>query len=270
MLDLSFYKYQGTGNDFILVNQMLAANFPKLSTTNIQNLCHRHLGIGADGIILLRRNLSYDFEMLFFNPDGSQSFCGNGSRCAVHWAHQRGFIDKKATFLAIDGPHNAWIEDDWVYVYIKDVSTIEPHQGGYFVHTGSPHYVCLTDQLEGIAIDSLGKAINQHEQFQKSGTNVNFVELKPNNQIAVRTYERGVFAETLSCGSGVVAAALVAAQEAGYMSPISIQTRGGELEVGFNKQTTGYSSIYLAGPAVKVFEGHCSLNFFPYTGKHNV
>jgi diaminopimelate epimerase len=256
MSTISFYKYQATGNDFILLDH---TNDTKLSLGDpnlIQALCDRHFGIGSDGIIVIQKHPSYDFEMLFFNPDGSKSFCGNGSRCAVHWAYQQGLIGSEASFLSTDSYHKAFMQGEWIYVYLVDVPLIKTYQDGYIVDTGSPHYVYLTDQLETLAIDNLGKAINQDKLFQKSGTNVNFVQLEPNKQIRTRTYERGVFAETLSCGTGVVASALVAAQVGNYTSPIRIQTRGGMLEVGFQKQGDGYTDIYLAGPAARVFEGN--------------
>ena len=255
MSTIFFYKYEATGNDFILLDHTKDAKISLTEPNLIQALCDRHFGIGSDGIIIIQKHPSYNFEMLFFNPDGSKSFCGNGSRCAVHWAYQQGLIGSEASFLSTDSAHKAFIQGEWIYVSLVDVPLIKPYQDGYIVDTGSPHYVCLTDQLETLAIDNLGKAINQDKVFQKSGTNVNFVQLETNNQIRTRTYERGVFAETLSCGTGVVASALVAAQVGNYTSLIRIQTRGGMLEVGFEKEGEGYTDIYLAGPAVKVFEG---------------
>jgi diaminopimelate epimerase len=260
---ITFYKYQGTGNDFILIDQI---NHPAidrpLNANLISKLCDRKFGIGADGLILLQKHPQYDFEMVYYNPDGSQSLCGNGSRCAVHLANQLGIINIHANFLAIDGPHQAYMQDGLIYLAMHDVSTIQTIENDYFLDNGSPHYVRFIDNLEEIDVLNMGKMINQminyQVSFQNTATNVNFVKLEKNNQISMRTYERGVNNETLSCGTGAVAAALVASAK-GYVSPIHIRTRGGDLQVSFVKQNALFKNIYLIGPAMQVFQGKISV-----------
>jgi diaminopimelate epimerase len=253
---IPFYKYHGTGNDFILVDNITNHNavFPH-NPELIKSLCHRKFGIGADGFIFLEKHTPYDFEMVYYNSDASQSLCGNGSRCAIHLASYLGIINDTANFLAIDGPHQARIQDNLIYLQLHDVSTIQMvEEDNYFLNTGSPHYVRLVKNLEETDVIDLGKAINASQSFQNTGTNVNFVQLEANNQILVRTYERGVNDETLSCGTGVVAAALVASQRE-YTSPLCIITKGGKLQVSFCKDDTGFSNICLIGPAAQVFQG---------------
>jgi diaminopimelate epimerase len=254
-MDITFYKYQATGNDFIIIDHLTRPETVPYDPALIQALCHRRFGIGADGIIFLRRKEAYAFEMLFFNPDATQSFCGNGSRCAIHWAYQRGLVGKAATFLAIDGAHTAAVSNEEVRISLHSVGDITQYHQDYFLETGSPHYVRLVDTLVGLAVDELGKAINSYEIFQERGTNVNFVKLEANNRIAIRTYERGVYAETWSCGTGAVASALVAAQQ-GYRSPVEVITPGGKLTVEFVEEAASFSQIYLSGPAMQVFQGY--------------
>lgn len=252
---IPFYKYQGTGNDFILIDKVNNPSINLPADVNlIKNLCHRKFGIGADGLIFIQNHFQYDFEMIYYNPDGSQSLCGNGSRCAVHLADQLGLINKKAHFLAIDGPHQAYIQDELIYLKVHDVLEIQNIGSDYFLNTGSPHYVRLVDDIEEINTIEIGERINNTHSFQNSRTNVNFVKLVENNHISMRTYERGVNNETLSCGTGAVAAALVASEE-GYVSPVHITTRGGELKVSFYKQKNVFTNIYLIGPATQVFKG---------------
>jgi diaminopimelate epimerase len=252
---IPFYKYHGSGNDFILVDNISSPHIicPHNSQL-IKSWCHRRFGIGADGFIFLEKQSSYDFEMVYYNPDASQSLCGNGSRCAVHLANYLGIISGEANFLAIDGPHQAHIQDNLIYLRLHDVATIQTVGNDYFLNTGSPHYVRFVKSLSETDVIILGKAINASQSFQNTGTNVNFVELGENNQILVRTYERGVNDETLSCGTGVVAAALVASQK-GYMSPINIITSGGDLQVSFCKNNGVFDNILLIGPATQVFQG---------------
>lgn len=254
-MTIPFYKYHGTGNDFILVDNI---SNPQVTCPQdsqlIKNLCHRKFGIGADGFIFLEKRSSYDFEIVYYNPDASQSLCGNGSRCAMHLANYLGIINNEANFLAIDGAHQARIQGNLVNLQLHDVTIIQMMGNDYFLNTGSPHYVRLVENLSATDVITLGKSINASQPFQNTGTNVNFVELGENNQISVRTYERGVNDETLSCGTGVVAAALVASQQ-GYMSPISIITNGGELQVSFCRNNEVFSNICLIGLVTQVFQG---------------
>eukprot|EP01132_Coremiostelium_polycephalum_P000052 gene52-75_t len=226
----------------------------------IQRLCHRKLGIGADGFIFLESKPLYDFEVVYYNNDASKSFCGNGSRCAVHLSKYLGIIDHTARFLAIDGPHQGHIEGGTVSISLFDVDGIQKIGTDYFVHTGSPHYVRLVNNLPELDVVNLGKAINQRQEFQNKGTNVNFVHLEAPNEISIRTYERGVYEETLSCGSGAVAAAIVACMQGGYHGPLTVITRGGKLQVHFSNQAGySFSNICLVGPAMQVFQGSIAI-----------
>jgi diaminopimelate epimerase len=253
MLKLHFYKYQGTGNDFIFVDNRKKVFLPDKGL--IARLCDRRFGIGADGVVLIQGHEKYDFEMIYFNPDSSQSFCGNASRCAVHFANILGIIEDNAHFLAIDGPHYAHIEGGLVHLKMSDVDNLEDLNGRFFINTGSPHYISFVDNIDEVDVINEGRKIRYSEPYREKGVNVNFVQRLEGNQIFVRTYERGVEDETLSCGTGVTAAALAACDH-GYYSPVKIKTRGGELQIAFSKASNhSYNQIYLIGPAIKVFEG---------------
>lgn len=260
-MHLSFVKYQGTGNDFILIDNRL--NQYALSCEQVSFLCNRHLGIGADGLMLLESAAGMDFKMVYYNADGNQStMCGNGGRCITAFAKQLNIIQNKAHFLAVDGLHESVIDNDnFVALKMKDVKSIEHNQDHFFLDTGSPHYVELVAHLAELDVHKKGSDIRYNERFKENGTNVNFIE-KQDNAIFVRTYERGVEAETLSCGTGVTAAALVAATLgiSTHKNKCLIQTKGGSLEVHFEKvlENTFYN-IWLKGPATKVFEGSIEL-----------
>ncbi len=258
-MHLPFYKYQGTGNDFIIVDNRQDI-LHAYATSLVRKLCDRRLGIGADGFIMIKNHPEYDFEMTYHNADGSQSLCGNGSRCAVHLAKQLSIIDQEAYLLTIDGPHRAYIKEDLIHLQLHDVSEIQTLQDGYLLNTGSPHYVTQIDDWRDLDVYKVGKQIRNTPPFQKQGINVNFVSLEKDNKLSVRTYERGVEDETLSCGTGVVAAALMAATK-GYISPITIHTRGGILQVSFTKTDNHYfQNIHLIGPAKMVFKGGIDVN----------
>lgn len=223
----------------------------------IKNLCDRKFGIGADGLILIEDHPEHDFEMIYYNPDGTQSLCGNGSRCAVKFARSLGLIGSKTTFLTIQGPLFAIVRGDRVHLRMPDVKGISTTlHDDLFLHTGSPHYVRFVGNVHEINVNQEGIVVRYHPEFGPEGTNVNFVqrEAKPDH-IFVRTYERGVESETLSCGTGVTASALAAGL--GMKSGIiHIQTLGGSLEVQFEQVHKGvFRNIYLIGPAEKVFEG---------------
>jgi len=252
-----FHKYQGTGNDFILIDDR-AETF-SLSQQEIVQLCHRRFGIGADGLILLRNAVGYDFKMVYFNADGGEgSMCGNGGRCTVRFAHDLGIFVEKTTFLAVDGPHEATATPDRIHLKMSPVDKLEKHETYDFIDTGSPHYVAYVDEVDKTEVVSIGRAVRNNETYGPlGGTNVNFVEVKSPNHLKVRTYERGVEDETYSCGTGVTACALSSHVHFGWESPVRIDTVGGELQVAFRETSPAqFDDIYLIGPAVKVFDGN--------------
>ena len=274
-MKIHFHKYQATGNDFILIDNR-SGQFA-FTVEQIKQLCHRKFGIGADGLILIEKDPSLDFNVVYYNSDGSQSLCGNGSRAAVKMAASLGLATARTRFKAYDGVHEAdLLENDIVRLKMNDVHTVRVVNEDIFIHTGSPHYIRFITAIEDYPVYSEGQKIRYSDSYQPGGTNVNFVELLAENAIFVRTYERGVENETLSCGTGVTAAAL-AAHLKGYQSPVKIGTLGGELLVEFknpenNKknghslthadaiQPTGlFTDIYLTGPAKLVFEGDLEL-----------
>lgn len=260
-MQLTFYKYQGTGNDFIMVDNRLEL-FPKEDSQLIEKLCDRRFGIGADGLILLENHVNYDFKMVYYNSDGNESsMCGNGGRCLVAFAQQLGIIQHAAAFEAVDGYHYATItSEQWVSLQMKDVHSVAVHDGYTFLNTGSPHHVQLVSDLKNFPVKAEGAKIRYSDLYGASGSNVNFVEPLHENHFAVRTYERGVEDETLSCGTGVTAVA-IAMHEAGMTTSnvIDLQVEGGNLQVQFKKQEGNYTAVFLVGPATFVFQGTIDL-----------
>ena len=266
---MNFHKYQGTGNDFIMVDQRFRHHIKRGGTERIRQLCDRRFGIGADGLILLQKHPKCDFEMVYFNADGRESsMCGNGGRCIVAFAKQLGLIEGKCRFLAIDGEHEATvrIEDDrpWVELNMNDVKRIETADDSDFVlDTGSPHFVRFFEKIGDCNIVEFGKSVRYDARFSEKGINVNAV-VETGNGISVLTYERGVEDETLSCGTGVTAAALAHhfsknKAKKGHFET-QIQAKGGRLAVRFESGGNGqYTDIWLCGPAEKVFEGKIEL-----------
>lgn len=256
-----FHKYHGTGNDFIIIDNR--AHKVKLSTKQIAHLCHRRFGIGADGLMLLQNKKGFDFEMVYYNSDGKESsFCGNGSRCIVAFTKELGVIKKsETTFIATDGVHTAKIKGETISMKMRDVKNIEAEEGVYLLNTGSPHYVRFTEGVKTAEIISEAKRIRYSERFAKEGVNVNFAE-KNGKGIFVRTYERGVEDETLSCGTGVTASAIASAVKgiATAKDSCKIVTPGGELLVKFHKENNNsFSDIWLEGPATFVFKGEVKI-----------
>jgi diaminopimelate epimerase len=260
MMIVNCYKYQGTGNDFILIDNR--DNSIALSTEQIKWLCDRRFGIGADGLMLLELHPNIDFKMVYFNSDGNESsMCGNGGRCITAFAKKIGVVNHEAKFLAIDGMHEAKIIDDEVSLKMNDVRNVEIGNDFFYLNTGSPHYVKFVSDVENIDVFTEGKKIRYDARFEAEGTNVNFIE-KKENHLFVRTYERGVENETLSCGTGVTASALVAAisGQSSTKNNCSIETLGGQLNVKFEKvlEHTFYN-IWLEGPATFVFKTEIEL-----------
>lgn len=256
---IPFYKYQGTGNDFIIIDNRQHI-FPKNNTTLVEQWCNRKFGIGADGLILLEHATTADFTMVYYNADGNEStMCGNGGRCLVHFAHSLGIFSSETTFIAVDGLHKALIDKNTVSLLMSTVSEILVEEQFTFLNTGSPHHVEMVDPLENFDVFVQGKKI-RNERYGAEGANVNFVSKISEDTFKVRTYERGVEDETLSCGTGVTAVAL-AMFERGLTShkQIHLETEGGALKVSFEKDAHGYDAIYLIGPATLVFKGEIEL-----------
>ena len=258
-MTIHFYKYQATGNDFILIDNR--NGIIKFTIDQIKQVCDRRFGIGADGIILIEKDPDAMFNLVYYNSDGSQSLCGNGSRAAIQFAAHLGILNSKARFNAHDGMHDAeLLPSGIVRLSMNPVNEIKKTEGDFFLNTGSPHYIRFVKNIHDYPVVGEGKKIRYSEKFApQNGTNVNFVELLSDNTIYVRTYERGVENETLSCGTGVTAAALAASAQ-GYKSPVSVKTTGGELSVEFKSgQADVFTDIYLIGPAKMVFEGDLEL-----------
>ncbi len=257
-MKVHFYKYQGTGNDFVMIDNR-SLFFPKENQQLITSLCDRRFGIGADGLILLENASNYDFRMIYYNSDGRQgTMCGNGGRCVVAFAKQLGIITEKALFIAVDGEHNALIDPkNEVQLQMKDVNTIDVHEGYTFLNTGSPHHIIFVDDVEAIDVKTEGAAIRYGVLYRdKGGSNVNFVERVSPTVLKVRTYERGVEDETYSCGTGVTAAAIAAFHtKITTSSPVELHTKGGNLKVLFDIEDNRYKNVYLCGKASFVFEG---------------
>lgn len=256
-MNLTFYKYQGTGNDFVVLDNR-SGNI-SLTQEQVAFLCDRRKGVGADGLMLLQLKEGYDFDMVYYNADGRpSSMCGNGGRCLVAFAQFLGVVQEEAYFIAADGPHLAYLKDGLVHLQMKDVDSIDELEGACFLNTGSPHYVKQVTALQELDVFAEGRAVRYSDRFKAEGTNVNFVEHLPQNNLFVRTYERGVEDETFSCGTGVTACAL-AASRAGYQSPVAIKVLGGQLQVSFEKNGSGFKNIFLIGPAERVFKGEITL-----------
>jgi len=260
-MQFTFYKYQGTGNDFIMLDNRLLT-FPKKDIQLIEQLCDRRFGIGADGLILLESHTNYDFKMVYFNSDGNESsMCGNGGRCLVAFAKQLGIIEASAEFEAVDGYHYAEIStDELVSLQMKEVDNIKVHQNYSFLNTGSPHHVQIVSDLKTLDVKLEGSKIRYSELYGADGSNVNFVHQIDSKTFSVRTYERGVEDETLSCGTGATAVA-IAMHHVGKTksNSIDLQVEGGNLSVQFKENNGVYSDIFLVGPATFVFEGTIDL-----------
>lgn len=261
-MQLHFYKYQGTGNDFVILDNR-KSEFSNLTTKEINFLCDRRFGIGADGLMLLNNRQGYDFEMKYFNADGHESsMCGNGGRCLVKFAYHMGIHKSTYIFSAIDGDHEAEIDlDGTVSLKMRDVYEIKSYNGDYILNTGSPHYIKMVSNLNNLDVYNMGKNIRNNSTFKKEGINVNFVEHVGDDEIAVRTYERGVEDETLSCGTGVTAAALACYHNETGFNDVMVQTKGGKLNVEYDRlNDNSYKNIWLSGPAEKVFEGELEMD----------
>ena len=256
-MEITFYKYEGTGNDFVMIDNR-EGTFLKENRKRVAHLCDRRFGIGGDGLILLENDEATDFKMVYFNSDGNQSsMCGNGGRCIVAFAAQLGIIKRETTFSAVDGLHYATISDDGIVaLQMKDVDTIAVHSDSIFLDTGSPHHVQLVSDLDTVAVKEQGATIRYSDRYGAAGSNVNFVKQKEANTFSIRTYERGVEDETLSCGTGATAVA-IAMKVIGktHANKIQVEVMGGKLEVVFTPLEGRFVDVFLKGPATFVFKG---------------
>ncbi len=257
---LHFYKYHGTGNDFILFDNREGKIH--LTTAQIKHLCDRRFGIGADGLMLLESLKDYDFKMVYYNSDGNEStMCGNGGRCLVAFAKKLNIITTETEFEAIDGLHHATFTENGIRLKMNDVDGIEKIGNDFFLETGSPHYVKYVNNLHTIDVFLEGRAIRYNNRFSEKGTNVNFIE-KIGDSLHIRTYERGVENETLSCGTGTVAAAIISSLgTSDEYKDVRFQTKGGPLKVSFIKSNEfQFKQVWLEGPAQLVFEGKIDIS----------
>ncbi|MCC6286986.1 MAG: diaminopimelate epimerase [Chitinophagaceae bacterium] len=260
-MDINFYKYQGTGNDFVILDNR-THQYDTLTNEQVKFLCDRKFGIGSDGLMMLNMHEDYDFEMVYYNADGHEgSMCGNGGRCLVKFASDAGIKKNHYNFIATDGLHEAEIDfNGEVRLKMKDVASIEEGTDYFILNTGSPHYVKLVNDLQATPVKEEGRKIRNSKPFDKDGINVNFVEAIDEHTIFVRTYERGVEDETLSCGTGVTAAALISAHNENGFNEIDVKTTGGNLCVEFETiDNTSFSNIWLRGAADFVFKGQIKL-----------
>jgi diaminopimelate epimerase len=256
-MQLDFYKYQGTGNDFVMIDNR-SNPFPKENTQLVAHLCDRRFGIGADGLILLDNDTDTDFRMVYYNSDGNlSSMCGNGGRCLVAFAKKLNVIQNETTFIATDGLHYATVGNDGIVsLQMIDVEAINNTSEYSFLNTGSPHHVQLVDDLEHFNVKDNGAAIRYGELYGKEGSNINFVKKIDEATFSLRTYERGVEDETLACGTGATAVA-IAMNATGQtdLNVINLNVEGGKLAVSFEKIEGKYTNVFLKGPAEFVFKG---------------
>ncbi len=256
-MTIDFFKYQGAGNDFVMLDNR-SGEYDNLSTENIEKLCDRRFGIGADGLIILENTDAYDFKMVYYNADGRESsMCGNGGRCIVAFAKRLKIVATEASFVAIDGPHEAFISADGkILLQMSNVNVINLTDNYSFLNTGSPHHVQTVESIKDINVKSLGSKIRYSDLYGDEGSNINFVEQKSSDTFAIRTYERGVEDETLACGTGATAVALAMHNSGKTQSTnLTIEVEGGTLTVSFERNGDKYQNIFLGGPAEFVFSG---------------
>ena len=260
-MQIIFHKYQGTGNDFVILDNR-DGRYDRLSKEQVKFLCDRRFGIGADGLMLFNQDNGFDFEMKYYNSDGGESsMCGNGGRCLVKFAWDMGDKKQKYRFKAIDGEHEAEIDSEGIVsLRMSDVNEIKEYHGDFLLDTGSPHYVKMVNDVMHLDVYKKGQEIRRSNEFNRDGINVNFVEQAADDEIIVRTYERGVEDETLSCGTGVTASAIVCYHNEIGFNDVTVRTRGGKLSIQFDRlDNDKYKNIWLRGPAEKVFQGQIEI-----------
>ena len=259
-MKINFSKYNGAGNDFIIIdnrNENISYN-----SSLIKDICDRNFGIGGDGLILIKNSTSSDFEIDHYTPDGNLgSLCGNGSRCAILFAFKNDIINKKTEFSAFDGVHKAEIiDDELIKMEMKINSEIIENEHGIWLDTGSPHLVIEKENTDKLDVNLEGSSIRNNDYFQKEGVNVNFVQKLSNETFKIRTYERGVEHETLACGTGSTASAICMSYLGKTNSNIIImKCQGGDLKVQFNSKDDNFTNISITGPAKLVFEGQIDI-----------
>ncbi|WP_461532017.1 diaminopimelate epimerase [Sinomicrobium sp.] len=254
-MGFTFYKYQGTGNDFVMIDNR-DGKFPKEDTDFVGKLCDRRFGIGADGLILLEEERGYDFRMVYYNADGNEStMCGNGGRCIVAFAGLLGIVKDQTRFIAVDGEHKASLGDERVKLQMIDVDSVNVFDNYVFLNTGSPHHVQEVDDIDQFDVKLEGAKL-RYGKYGETGSNINFVSKVDEDVFQVRTYERGVEDETFSCGTGVTAVA-IAMHRTGKTkgNTVSLHTPGGVLKVSFEEKGGHYRNVFLEGPAKRVFSG---------------
>lgn len=259
MGQIHFEKYQGTGNDFVIIDNW--SGDLDAYALPVSDICDRRFGVGADGLIVIQQHDEVDFEMIYFNADGSQSFCGNGSRCAVRFVQSKERISDETSFFSTDGMHRAKVQDDLIALEMHDVDDWEIGLDHYITDTGSPHYMVYVDQLDGFPVVEQARRVRFNERFSGSGINVNFLE-SHGDDLNIRTYERGVEDETLSCGTGVTASAIMHHIKSGAYSgdgEVAVHSRGGNLKVRFHFDGKKFTNIELIGPAEKTFTGNIDI-----------
>ncbi len=260
-MQIEFYKYQGTGNDFVILENR-DNKYDGLLTEQVKKICHRRFGVGADGLMLLSKKEGYDFEMIYYNADGNESsMCGNGGRCLVKFAYHKGMHKSTYRFIAIDGEHEAEIDRNGIVrLKMLDVAQVAYHTGHVILNTGSPHFIKFANNVQDIDVVQTGSEIRHSKEFMQEGINVNFVESIDEDSIFVRTYERGVEDETMSCGTGVTAAALMSAHNENGFNRVEVRTPGGHLSVEFEKiDENNFKNIWLCGPAEMVYKGEIKI-----------
>ena len=275
MTSIPFYKMSGAGNDFILIDNRKAVVPEANLTSFVSNVCRRKLSAGADGLILLEDADSVDFKWRFFNSDGSiAEMCGNGARCAARFAFLNGIAGKQMRFETVAGVIHARILDDCVKVKMTEPHDLclgieldvlgETVRCGS-VNTGVPHAVITVDDIETADVVAIGRAIRNHERFAPAGTNVNFVARESDGTWTARTYERGVENETLACGTGMAAVALILAAQSAADSPVSLKTRSGSLlKIHFTRAGDGFTDVFMEGDARIIYEGRLNSEAWRY------
>lgn len=255
-MKLFFSKYQGAGNDFILLDNR-KGEYDALSIEQIKQLCNRRFGIGADGLIKINSHPTFHFEVDYYNADGSKSFCGNGGRCAVSFCNKLGMDVNTSSFLGFDGEHKATFENDIIQLQMNPVCDIQLINADFEIYTGSPHYIHFSNDIADLDMYSFGKSIRYNDHYKKEGINVNMVQELAENYLFVRTYERGVENETLACGTGVTACAIAYSHKQHKVGEnhIKIKVMGGELAVRFDYDGNCFTNVWLIGPGTFVFDG---------------